>query len=361
MISPLIFSNPNLFFSFVNTRQRRSMAKASSSTMNCIRCVKSMGTFTCRGCDEHFCLNHANEHRQMLSKQMDEDIIPLHDNFQENLLELMNNCKDHLLMKDIDRWEMNSIELIRERASQLRKDLIVLLQKPIHQMKTQFEDLTQQLRRARQEDQFFENDLKRWVNELHHLSNQLKTPSEISFKSSNNNSPLISNISIENLQEYFEQSFGNIHIIDNGLKVVHNDTNTYASVRGSSDYHQGEHQLHFVIEHLTNNWIFFGVVSKTSPIPDYPSIGKTAYGWSGLNHVWRDGTRSTNFNGYVTDFQKDDQIHLTINCDQHFICLFNQRTNVKYQLNVDIHSCPFPWKLTVGFFHSPGESLRFIQ
>ena len=337
------------------------MANSTSANLNCIRCTKSMGTFTCRGCGEHYCLRHANEHRQMLLIQMDEDIIPLHDNLQENILQQITNCKDHLLMKDIDRWEINSIELIHERASQLRKDLIVLLQKPINEIKKQLEDLTQQLKTARNEDQFFENDLKDWINKLNHLSNQLKIPSEVSLKYSNNDPPFLSTISIEHSHERFEQSNGNIHIVENGLKIVHNDTNTYASVRGFNDYHQGEHHLRFHIENLTKNWIFFGIGSKSGVIPDYPSIGKTVYGWSGLNNVWRDGIRSTNFDGYISDFENNDQIHLILNCNEQMICLFNERTNIRYELNVNIHSCPFPWKLIVGLFHSPGESLRLIS
>ena len=63
---------------------------ASASTSNdskCFTCNKSIGTFTCRGCKQNFCITHASEHRQMLSMQMDEDIIPLHDQLQENILQ----------------------------------------------------------------------------------------------------------------------------------------------------------------------------------------------------------------------------------------------------------------------------------
>jgi hypothetical protein len=303
-------------------------------------------------------MNHANEHRQLLLDEMDQNIIPLHDHLQEQIFEKLNNLNDHPLIKDIQIWEQNSIEIIHQTANHLRKDLFSCIEKPIYEIKLKLENLTDELKQARNDDQFFENDLKQWINKLNYLSNQLKIPLNIALKHSNDNSSLIPNIKIDYLNERFEQPIGNINISENGSIIIHNDTNNYASVRGFKDYYQGEHLLHFQILNLTNNWIFIGIVSKDSPIPDYPSIGKTAYGWSGLNNVWCDGIRTNKFQNYQSDFQINDQIDFIINCDQKFISLINQRNQIKYQLNAD---CPLPWKLSLGLFHSPGESIQIIQ
>ena len=63
------------------------MATSSISKFQCTTCIKAIGTLTCRGCGQNFCTIHAGEHRQMLSRQMDEDIIPLHDQIQQNINE----------------------------------------------------------------------------------------------------------------------------------------------------------------------------------------------------------------------------------------------------------------------------------
>jgi hypothetical protein len=55
------------------------MATSIGNDSRCATCVKAAGTFMCRGCGKDFCLRHTNEHRQELTKKMDEDIIPLHD------------------------------------------------------------------------------------------------------------------------------------------------------------------------------------------------------------------------------------------------------------------------------------------
>ncbi len=334
---------------------------ADNNNNNCIRCFKSLGTFTCRGCGENYCMIHANEHRQLLLNEMDENIIPLHDHLHENIFQQIRNLNDHPLMEDIQIWENNSIQIIHQTANQLRKDLVSFIQKPIDQIKQKLEYLTEELKKARINDQFFENDLKEWINQLNLLSNQLKIQPIIDLQYSNDNSSLIPNIKIYFSNERFQQSIGNINIIENGSTIVHNDINTYASVRGLKDYYQGEYIIHFQILNLTNNWIFIGIISKDSPIPDYPSIGKTAYGWSGLNNVWRDGIRTTKLDEYISDFQNNDQIDFIINCDQKIIYLINQRTNLRYHLNIDINYCPLPWKLSIGFYNSHGESIRIIQ
>jgi hypothetical protein len=298
----------------------------------------------------------------MLSIQMDEDVVPLHDQLQENLLEQTKKSIDHPLMKQIDKWENDSIEKIHQTANKAREDLLFIIEKHTNKIKQDFVDLTKELKTARNNDQFFENNLKEWIQKLNHLSTHLETLPEINFQYLNNNPSFISNILInELLNERFQQTIGNINITDHGFEIIHNQTNTYASVCGLKDYSQGEHHLHFQIEYLTSNWVFFGIRSKDAPLPDYPSIGKTAYGWSGSNNVWRDGNRTNKLDNYISDFNINDQINLIINCDQRRINLTNQRTNITYLLNVDINDCPLPWKLSVGLFHSPGERIRLIQ
>jgi hypothetical protein len=47
------------------------MATATSRS-SCVTCKKERGTVRCEGCLQTFCYNHLGEHRQELSKQLDE-------------------------------------------------------------------------------------------------------------------------------------------------------------------------------------------------------------------------------------------------------------------------------------------------
>jgi hypothetical protein len=100
----------------------------------------------------------------------DENIIPLHDDLQENILEKSNNLNNHPLINEIQLWEINSIELIHQTADQLRKDLLSIVEKSIEEIKLKLEYLTDELKKARINDQFFENDLKEWINQLNQFT-----------------------------------------------------------------------------------------------------------------------------------------------------------------------------------------------
>ncbi|CAF4979321.1 unnamed protein product [Rotaria magnacalcarata] len=81
------------------------MAFSSSNKSRCVTCDKNIGTFTCRGCSQDFCLSHAQEHRQLLGKQMDEDVMLIHDQLQQSLNEQVKQPSLDLLMKEINGWE----------------------------------------------------------------------------------------------------------------------------------------------------------------------------------------------------------------------------------------------------------------
>ena len=332
---------------------------------HCAICGKATGTFMCRGCSKDFCLRHTNEHRQDLNKQMDEDIIPLHDQLRQNINEQTNKFDHDPLMKQIDEWEQTSIEKIRQTANDARQQLLNISNKHIDHMKETLEHLTQQLKKARDDDCFFESQLKEWKNKLDALKKDLVTPQIINIQYDDSSVSFVSKILISDMEdvsdECFEQPFGDILITNDGTVITHNQTNNYASVRGRREYTFGKHRLRFVIENLSMlKWIFVGIVSKNAPTLATSSIDRTGYGFSGVDNVWCNGDRITGLNGYKSDFETNDTIELVINCDQQMICLINERTQSSHILDVDISYCPFPWKLSVGLFHCPGDRIRIL-
>ncbi|CAF1139266.1 unnamed protein product [Rotaria sordida] len=341
------------------------MATSTTNDLRCTTCGKAAATFMCRGCLKDFCMRHASEHRQELAKQMDEDVISFHDQLRQNFDEQMKKSPDHSLMKQIDEWERNSIEKIRQTANDARQQLLNIIDKHMDKLKNDLECLTQELKKARDDDNFFENDLNKWITTLNELKKDLITPQTINVHYDNDTTSFISKIIINEklniLYERFEQFFGDIFISDNGTVVTHNGSYCYASVRGKYEYTSGKHQIRFQIKHLSNKrWIFFGISYRDTPAVGYGSIGKTGYGFSGEDNVWYDGSAKQRFNGYTSDFEINDIIELLINCDQRTISLINERTHKTHVLDVDITNCPFPWKMTVGLYFSPGDSVCIL-
>lgn len=164
---------------------------STNSKPVCASCQKNIGQFKCEGCNETFCLQHVTEHRQVLSQQLEEVIIE-YDSIQQNLSE--NTNRHRQFMSDIDKWEDKSIEKIRTFANDIRKQ--------VNQMKNVFnvEELNQlkeQIRIARENSDFFENDLRQWIQVLEKLKNDLNTSNfSSSYIQENKNSPLIHSIQI---------------------------------------------------------------------------------------------------------------------------------------------------------------------
>lgn len=98
---------------------------ASTSTKApCATCGnKAAGIFRCEGCVQVFCRKHLNEHRDTLSHQLDE-IVFEHDTLQHTLV---GNSKKsntrHPVLKEIDRWEDESIVKIQRLAEEARNEV----------------------------------------------------------------------------------------------------------------------------------------------------------------------------------------------------------------------------------------------
>jgi hypothetical protein len=66
---------------------------------------------------------------------------------------------------------------------------------------------------------------------------------------------------------------------------------------------------------------------------------------------------STNFN---VKFNEDDEVLLTLNCDNQQILLEHQQTDTIDQLPIDLRICPIPWRVVVALF-SRNDSVRIIH
>ena len=69
---------------------------AASGKVQCFTCDKEKAAYECKGCLRDFCFIHLKEHRQMLSRQLDE-IENDHNLFLQTILEEKEHPKKRFI------------------------------------------------------------------------------------------------------------------------------------------------------------------------------------------------------------------------------------------------------------------------
>ncbi|CAF1046242.1 unnamed protein product [Didymodactylos carnosus] len=152
---------------------------ATSTKQPCVKCSsgKTSGIFACSGCQMMFCRKHSNEHRQELSKELD-NVIYEHDLLKQQLTtETSARPPDHPSLRQIQQWEQESIEKIRMTAQKARQQVDRLVNRNKEEILKQFRLITTQLQHGRQEDDFVETDLDRWMQQLYKFKSDLNSSS----------------------------------------------------------------------------------------------------------------------------------------------------------------------------------------
>ena len=121
-------------------------------------------TLRCGGCLEEYCFNHSLDHRQELNKQLDQiEIIP--DLFQQTLNEQTTDPQKHRLLQQINEWEQDSLNKMRQTAEDAGKKLLEYTHQQIEEMENKVKELTKQFQQSREENDFYETDLRYWNEE----------------------------------------------------------------------------------------------------------------------------------------------------------------------------------------------------
>ncbi|CAF1341546.1 unnamed protein product [Didymodactylos carnosus] len=144
---------------------------AATSKAPCAKCEKNSGITTCDGCLEKFCRRCFNDHRQDLSKELD-NVVYEHDMLKQQL-ETPKENDSHRLLKQIDKWKEDSIGKINQLADQCRTDVVKLLDKNKDRLIDRFLKITNRVRKGRDDEDYDERDLSKWMDNLKELKNEL--------------------------------------------------------------------------------------------------------------------------------------------------------------------------------------------
>ena len=363
----------------------------------CAKCSKGAGVTTCDGCQQCFCTKHFVEHREELSQRMDlirED----QQRFQRETTSInVKEVSKHPFLTKIDSWERESIAKIQLAAETSRNQLRQLLDRTKIDLKLSIDKINDELEKSRQTEDFTENDLKRWTEQLKDLRQRLETPPTIvmNYDEDSNSTIRLLKISerttlagrsstslirpIENrfqptketfnvvTQEKFVEVDGKATISDDGLSVTGGLASilTQPIIYGTNRYSTGKHQIRFRIEKMAEARLFFGIIRSLENVSrsgqtqnHHNNNNNSLYGWWDLNETIVNGrVQTTKYRSIVST---GDELIFTIDCEAKQIQLQHQRTKRLAQLDVNLDKCPLPWKLVIRL-QSAGDCVRIVQ
>ncbi|CAF1209436.1 unnamed protein product [Adineta steineri] len=173
------------------------MAMRNNRTQ-CVICNKDKITYPCEGCLKSFCLMDLTKHRQILNEEL-HLIINDYDQFKQRFSEQKPSPHDLSLIDQINQWELDSIEKIKQRAKNCREIATESLQTCINDIEMKFNDLNEQLKQFHSENEFNEINLNYLRNELKKIREELDNPSKISIQQDSQS--FINEISIISLEK----------------------------------------------------------------------------------------------------------------------------------------------------------------
>ncbi|CAF1102080.1 unnamed protein product [Rotaria sp. Silwood1] len=322
---------------------------------------KSVGILKCEGCSQIFCRKHVNEHRDLLNHQLDEIVLE-HDALQKLFVEEKSkeNYYDHLL-KQIDKWEQESIMKIQQTANEARQQIEILFSSQKAMVSTELHNQAEELRKARIDDDFVETDIHKWINMLEKVQHNVNN-----FIHSTTVSEDSTELGVQNSEneERFGKSLGNICIAEDGLLAYHLKLDIGdAFVCGMKEYSSGKYEIRFLMNKKDFEYTMsFNIISKSTSIPKNEfDLEKSSYGWYSNDNICLCGADLSLYTvHHDMSGETTFEIELLIDCDNRKISYFNERTKNRRELNVDITKCPFPWQLLFYLFNVE-DSVRLLS
>ena len=118
------------------------------------------------------------EHRTYLATQLEHVVV----NQRNELSEKIASCNEHECsaciseqLRTINKWEYDSIELIKQSAVLARKRLEAMALQHFHTVKDAFATLSDQLNRMMEEESFFENDIEQLQQKIQKLKHDVES------------------------------------------------------------------------------------------------------------------------------------------------------------------------------------------
>ncbi|CAF1338998.1 unnamed protein product [Adineta steineri] len=133
------------------------------------------------------------EHKQILNDQLN-NITKDFDQFKQIINEQKENPRNRSLIEKINQWEIESLEKIQQKAQNWREIVLECSTTLINDIEKKLNDLTEQIKQIRKENDFNEINLNYLRKQLVEITQELNNPSNISIQQ--NSQPFINDISM---------------------------------------------------------------------------------------------------------------------------------------------------------------------
>ncbi|CAF1490133.1 unnamed protein product, partial [Didymodactylos carnosus] len=163
-----------------DTKTHLSMA-SKYGNIHCKECAR--GIMICKGCETIYSTSHFQQHRQQLAQQLDK-IVHQHNLLQELLYPTSsssmqeNNIKQSDLLKIIEQWKYETIKRIEDAAELAQQQVTQLMNETTDKVKKDFRLVANEITHSQSEDNYVEQDLDSWTEQLNKLKQQLLTTTQ---------------------------------------------------------------------------------------------------------------------------------------------------------------------------------------
>ncbi|CAF3769136.1 unnamed protein product, partial [Adineta steineri] len=153
----------------------------TTNKTQCFTCNKDKITYLCDGCLKNFCLMDLTEHRQLLNEEL-HYIINDYDQFKQIFSEQKPSLRDLSLIDQINQWEIDSINKIKQKAKDCIEDVIRSSQTVLNDIEIKLNDLNEQIKQFHNENEFNEINLEYLRNELIKIREEYNNPPTASIQ-----------------------------------------------------------------------------------------------------------------------------------------------------------------------------------
>ncbi|CAF0876120.1 unnamed protein product, partial [Didymodactylos carnosus] len=156
---------------------------SSASTSKCqfnTECKKS-GIALCDGCKSKFCTEHFVQHRQKLNNDY-QSVLTDRDLLRQHFNSPMLDDANHELFKQLNEWQVEMTEQIEHTVENGRKMLLQAINDNRIKICEVFGQLSEDLRICSENDSYYEEDIKRFAQQLKQLETEYSTSTNIHLK-----------------------------------------------------------------------------------------------------------------------------------------------------------------------------------
>ncbi|CAF1150247.1 unnamed protein product [Adineta steineri] len=143
------------------------MAMPNNKT-RCFICNEDKITYPCVGCLRNFCLMDLTKHRQILNEELNH-IANDYKEFKQRFNEERSNSQDRALIDQINQWEVDSNEKIKQKAEECR-EIVYKSSKVLNDIEMKFNNRHEQIQQFQKENEFDEINLEYFRNQLRKIT-----------------------------------------------------------------------------------------------------------------------------------------------------------------------------------------------